>query len=66
MSHSLSNLLAAWVIATASVGAIALLREAAPDAEAIGRVDPAKPISARPALQQRLLPELDDGSQPRD
>jgi hypothetical protein len=66
MSQTMSNLLAAWLIATASVGAIVLLHDTVQDAEAIGRVDPAKPVSARPALQQRFPPELDDGSQRGD
>jgi len=60
MSQTMSNLLAAWLIATASVGAIGLLHETVQDAEAIGRVDPAKPISARSA-PPRFLPELDFG-----
>lgn len=57
MSQSLPNLLAAWLIAAACIGTVALLRETVPDAEATGRVDPAKPMSARHA--ERFLPELD-------
>jgi len=59
MSQSRSNLFAAWLIATACIGAIALMRETVPGAEATGRVDPAKPMSARQAPQQRFRPDVD-------
>jgi hypothetical protein len=52
MQQSLSNLLAAWLIAAACIGTVALSQETVPDAEATGRVDPASPASVRPMARQ--------------
>ena len=47
MSQSLSALLAVWLIAAACVGTIALLQATVPGIEAVGRIDPSRPSSAR-------------------
>jgi hypothetical protein len=46
-SPSLSAFLAAWLIAAACVGTLALLQGAVPGIESLGRIDPARPSSAR-------------------
>jgi hypothetical protein len=43
MSQSLSTLLAAWLIAAACIGTIALLQGSVPGIEAVGRIDPERP-----------------------
>jgi hypothetical protein len=45
--QSLSTLLAAWLIAAACIGTIALLQGSVPGIEAVGRIDPERPSSAR-------------------
>jgi len=48
MSRSLSTLLAAWLIAAACAGSIALLQRTVPGIDAVGRIDPSRPSSVRP------------------
>jgi hypothetical protein len=46
-SQSLSALLAAWLIAAACIGTLALLQTTVPGVEAVGRIDPERPSSVR-------------------
>jgi hypothetical protein len=47
MFQSLSTLLVVWLIAAACVATIALLQTTVPGIEAVGRIDPSRPSSAR-------------------
>jgi hypothetical protein len=60
MSQSLSNLLAAWLIAALCIGSVSLLREPIQRAVAIDRTDPAIPAGVRPVPRQ-YLPDLTYG-----
>jgi hypothetical protein len=66
MSPSLSNLLAAWLIAGTCIGAVSLLQEPLPAAEAIGRADPATPASTRPVPRPSTLGMMFGRTDPED
>ena len=66
MSTSLSNLLAAWLIAGASIGAVSVLQNAVPMVEAVGRIDPATPASTRPVPRPSTFGMMFGRTDPED